>query len=191
MLQPVKFANEITTTRGHCPFGTRIGKPFSRPIPSRLIAPKKRHRVLKCMGCISVIASFIMGQFNPQQRVSPANNPISPGGNVWSEVSSFILFIVHVGFGFVYLNRSVQESAASRGDLYTWPLLTEQQGCREQSCALYQGGSHPRCARLRFEYPLYSASSSYSWIAAVAPRCGHEHWRCDNARWGGGRSGLG
>ena len=86
-------------------------------MPSRLMAPKRRHKVLKCMGCISVTASFIMGQFNPQQRVRPTNNPMSPGGNVWGEVSFFIVFIVHVWF--VYLSRSAQELAVSRGDLDT------------------------------------------------------------------------
>ena len=86
-------------------------------MPRRLMAPKRRHKVLKCMGCISVTASFIMDQFNPQQRVRPANNPMSPGGNVWGEVSFFIVFIVHVWF--VYLSRSAQELAVSRGDLDT------------------------------------------------------------------------
>jgi hypothetical protein len=57
------------------------------------MAPKRRHKVLKCMGCISVTASFIMGQFNPQQRVRPVNNPMSLDGKVWSDTSFFIVFI--------------------------------------------------------------------------------------------------
>ena len=79
----VTLQNEVRASIRQCPLGTRMVWPLKYAIRNRPIAPVAVQLPRNVQTGISASASFIIGQFNPQPRVSVMTSAHMERGRVW------------------------------------------------------------------------------------------------------------
>ena len=113
--------NVMAIVCDHCPFGIRVGSPLIRAMINSPTAPKKRHRVRKCIGGISDSTIFIVGQFIPQPNVRPISSQIRWSGNVCRCLSLFMHSAITQNGGFC---KCIWNCPATGKGFESWRLVS-------------------------------------------------------------------